>query len=677
MPLTNPSPTCKRLGAATLGGLRTSLSAALVTIGVVACGGNGGNSSAPPPTSSGALAASQPGELTGFVQARLRTLSAEGRLGSAGMLGVPTAMAGLGSAPTAMGATTAPRSGTLVHEEGVQEADLLQTDGQFLYTLQPQPGAGLRVAAYEGASDGRALPLSNLKLPAEGATDLQAGGLLLSTDHRTLAVLSQQWSPAPVDDVCPDCPRTLVAWMRSSVEVQRVDVANPAAPAAGERLSIDGFLVDSRLVGDALVLVSTHRPAIAALNLPATATAAEREAAIAGLSASSLLPRVRRNGGAPEPLMADTDCYLQPGNASLAVEFTTITVFDLKSPTLARTSRCFVGGTEALYMSTRHLYLATTRWSYPADGLRPLFPADIKTDIHKFALGSGGSAADGVTYRGTGQVEGHLGWDPQRKSYRLSEHAGDLRVLSYTGSQGWGEVPDNSVAPSPARLTVLRERTTDRTLQVVATLPNAARPASIGKPGEQVYAVRFVGDRGYVVTFRRTDPLYVLDLSDPADPRTVGALEVAGFSEHLVPLPNQLLLGVGRDADTSGRVLGLKVALFDMANPAQPAERHSLSLGAEGSSSTLDRSRHGLNLMLVNGVARVALPVSLSSTPYAGWQHGLQQLEVDTTARTLLNRGLAGARQSPDDVALDLERSAQVGDTLYHLSEGVLRALPW
>ena len=250
-------------------------------------------------------------------------------------------------------------------------------------------------------------------------------------------------------------------------------------------------------------------------------------------------------------------------------------------------------------------------------------------------------------------------------------------MLSYTGESGWGAVPEAGRAPSPARLTVLRERPGEALLQTVATLPNAARPAPLGKPGEQVFAVRFVGDRGFVVTFRRTDPLYVLDLSDPADPRVTGELEVAGFSEMLVPLANGLLLGVGRDADALGRATGLKVALFDVADPAQPRQRASLSLGAAGSMSALDGSRHGLNLMAVGDTVRIALPANLSASDYQDWRHGLQRLEVDTAARTLRDLGLLGATVGAGYLPISLERSVQIGDWVYHLREGQLASHAW
>lgn len=667
-----------------LRGAAASLALGLALVLGACGGGDGGGDDAPatPPVqdSGGALALARPGELATFVQDRLRKLGAQGRLPRdmtlVGTGGLPSTSVAMSPDAAATGGEL-PRSGTLLQEDGVDEADLIQTDGSHFHTLHAQAGGPLQLQLHVRGADGRALALGNLSLPADGALDVRPHGMVFSADRRSLTVLSENWSPAPAGDICPEvCLAILPQWLRSSVGVQRIDVSDPVAVAAGERLSIDGFLVDSRRVGDTLYVVTAHRPVLALENLPASAGAAEREAAITRLTAAELLPRARRNGGASTPLLADTDCYLQGANASLSVQFTTVTAIDLRSPSLASTSRCFVGGSEALYMSTGSLYLATTRWGYDSDAPSIVFPGAMRTDIHKFAL-QGGS----VAYRGSGVVDGHLGWDVQRKSLRLSEHDGNLRVLTFTGQEGWATVQDaggtSSRPPSPARLTVLRESAGSTLLQAVATLPNATRSAPIGKPGEQVHGVRFVGDRGYVVTFRRVDPLYVLDLSDPADPRTVGELEVTGFSEHLVPLANGLLLGVGRDADAQGVVGGLKVALFDVSRPERPRERASHVLGSAGSSSALDYSRHGLNLLQVGDVARIALPVNLSASPYAGWQPGLQRLEVDTSAGTLRLLPLLASGRAGSTSPLWTERSVQVGDWVYHLTQGTLNSHVW
>jgi hypothetical protein len=651
---------------------RQAAGAALLGL-LAACGGSGGDGATPAGREQ-ALALSRPGELVSFVQAKLRARQSQLAANPGMVFGGTMPATDVAFSPSASTSLPA-RSGSTVQEDGVDEADLLQSDGLHLYALQPGNNA-LSLQPYARVADGSIKPLATLKLPADAAElGLSSDGMHLSSDARSLAVLSQAWERASGSLACPlpGCiDLYLQFWLHSSVAVQRVDISDPAAASAGERLRIDGHLVDSRRIGDALYLVSSHTPRLAVEALPATASAAEREAAIASLSAADLLPRMRRNGGAAEPLLSETDCYLQAANASLAVEITTITVFDLKSPTLAHSSRCFVGGAEALYMTTGSLYLATTRWAYRGLLAALVYPGEIQTDIHKFAL-AGGT----VEYRGSGQVRGHLGWDPQKKSFRLSEYQGDLRVLSYTGMTGWATVQDaTATAASPALLTVLRERASDQTLQPVATLPNATRSAPLGKPGEQVYGVRFVGPRGYVVTFRRIDPLYVLDLSNSADPRTTGQIELAGFSESLFPLNDSLLLGVGRDADEQGRVTGLKLALFDVKDATLPRLLGSQTVGGAGSFSALDSSRHGLNLFNRKGVMRIALPVLLVNAASGSAQQGLKRFEVDTAAPGLKSLPMLGGRSTTDDSTW-LERSLQIEDQVYYLSSAGLTAYPW
>jgi hypothetical protein len=309
----------------------------------------------------------------------------------------------------------------------------------------------------------------------------------------------------------------------------------------------------------------------------------------------------------------------------------------------------------------------------PSGNRLPAWNPDIATDLHLFSF-------DGaqLQWRASGSVPGHLGWQREQRSLRLGAHGEHLRVLTYTGGWGWWDAASSGAqAPSPARLTVLRED--GSTLRELATLPNARRPALIGKPGEQVYGVRFVGTRGYVVTFRRTDPLYVLDLSDPADPRIAGELEVAGFSEHLVPLGETHLLGVGRDADANGVSAGLKVSLLDVRDASAPREQAVLALGAAGSRSAMDHSRLGLALARQGAQARAALPVALTATPWGVAQRGLQRLAIDTAAGTLQALPLLALADGSDTgwAPLWQERALIVGAQAYHLHDGVLDTHDW
>ncbi len=677
-------------------GLVASLAGAVIALS--ACGG--GSSATTP--SARPLAALEPvaeGSLVPKVRQMLRSRQSAraanpaisfDRLAAATSGGL-TAMA---SASAQAAVATAPVfSGTTVQEAGVDEADLLKTDGRLLFALdgytlrdtQDRPRPQVRVA--RAGAEGGVEPVATLALDVGGEA-ASPKGLLLSDKATRLVALAATpaWGGAP----CPPgmlCTMPVIASSDPVLHLQVADISSNGALTTARRLALDGQLVASRRVGDVVHLVTTWSPRPAYEALPASATDAEREAALAALKAGDVLPGVRIDGGARQPLVSESDCMVQPKATSLALTVTTLVAIDLASPTLTTRSRCIFGGTEGLYMSPQHLYLATTRSPQPVTGAdgRSVFPTEFTTDLHKFAF-------DGLnlSYKASGEVKGHLGWDPERISLRMSEHAGDLRVISYTGTDGWvvgldamvsastGTTTKPTASPSPATLTILRESTSEGLLKPVGSLPNPQRPAPLGKPGEQIYGVRFSGDTGYLVTFRRTDPLYVLDLKDPADPKTAGELEMPGFSDVLLPLPQGLLLGVGRDADATGAALGPKVALFDVRDPTKPALISSKTLGARGSVSAVDHSSHGLNVLQAGSVARVALPASLlSGDGDSQPQHLLKRFEVDTSARTLVWRADLAAPAGTDAFDVSADRSVQIGNAVYFLSQGRLVGSPW
>lgn len=651
-----------------------------------ACGGGSG----PPAGADGpTLQASPRGALVDHVRALLAKRDAQ-RQSHPGAVAID-AIAGTAGPALAVAAGGAPlaHSNTSVQEAGVDEDDLLKTDGSSVYAFDTTGSlsgtrANNRLLVHRRQPSGDIVPVQALTLPADGSAYPAPHGLLLAAAARRLVVLTEARQPIGNPFPCPPeavciAPAALIYApfeLKSSVELQLVDLDANGDATLGDKVSIDGRLVASRLVGNALVLVTTHTPRLPYELLPPSATPADKADALARLTAADVLPQWRRGSASPQALVDETDCYLQPKNASLLLEVTTITVVDLA--TLSRRGRCFVGGTEGAYMSPKTLVLATSRWPVQIlDNGRIVYQPRFVTDLHKFAFDG-----QGVDYRASGEVAGHLGWDPQRKPYRISEHAnGDLRVLSFTGDAGWALPTDaespTAPPPSPATLTVLRETAAEGKLQQIATLPNARRPAPLGKPGEQVHGVRFAGDRGYLVTFRRVDPLYVLDLADPADPRIAGELTVPGFSDYLFPLDGGLLFGVGRDADSIGRVTGVKLGLFDVRDATKPSEIASRTLGSSGSSSGLDFSSHGINWLQAGAVSRIALPVVLTSASFASSPvHGLQRIEVDTAARTLTAKLPLPAPSAP---FIDLwgDRSLQLGSKLVYLSHGQIVVADW
>ena len=202
----------------------------------------------------------------------------------------------------------------------------------------------------------------------------------------------------------------------------------------------------------------------------------------------------------------------------------------------------------------------------------------------------------------------------------------------------------------------------DGELEVVGTV------GGLGK-GEQIFSVRFMGDVGYVVTFRQTDPLYTIDLSDPANPTVVGELKILGYSAYLHPLGDGLLLGVGQDATEEGRTTGTQVSIFDVSDPANPTRIHQYTM--EGGYSDVEFDHRAFLYWAQTNTA--VIPVQRY-----GWDEtngkddyfvGAIGLELDR------NRGIQELGTIVHSTSFDnpwagrISRSLVVGDTVFTMSE--------
>ena len=135
-------------------------------------------------------------------------------------------------------------------------------------------------------------------------------------------------------------------------------------------------------------------------------------------------------------------------------------------------------------------------------------------------------------------------------------------------------------------------------LEIVSQLPNDQEPAPIGKPGEALHGVRFMGSRVYVVTFKKIDPLYIIDVATPEQPYIAGEVEIPGFSDYLHPIGENLLLGVGKDAFDMGSFAwyqGIKLELFDVSDPMTLSSIDSVRVGMRGSQSAALRDSHAIS----------------------------------------------------------------------------------
>ena len=272
---------------------------------------------------------------------------------------------------------------------------------------------------------------------------------------------------------------------------------------------------------------------------------------------------------------------------------------------------------------------------------------NVGTDIGK-------ARANGVEIVG-------VGWN--NASYYLDEYQGDLRIVT-TRNRFSADVSHH--------LSVLREGGGGKLL-IVATLPNSARPEPIGKPREQIQAVRFFGPRAYVATFRRIDPLYVLDLSIPVDPRIAGELEIPGFATFLEPLgegtmERDYLWSVGRDVNASGVFGGVKVELFDVRNMARSRSVGAQVFGNAGSFSDALVDPHALTFLTLPDVAqryRMAVPINVfdaTQTPTLNYP-GLHLFEVTGIEAGNAELRFQGAIRASGRA---VDRSVMHGDSVFY-----------
>ncbi len=494
-------------------------------------------------------------------------------------------------------------SGTNLQLNEVDEADLVKTDGQSLFTLRDCSGKSCIVSWSLDGVNAIATEQSSQELTGE----LAATGMYLvnqRTDaHDMLITLAGGnhyfgW-------------RGIWGWQNTETQLEFFDASNPANLVSLESITIEGQLVSSRRIGETLYLVTRYTP-----NLPFyqpyaldDASAEKNEEVLASSSISDLLPKAIDSSKQSQPLVTSERCYFPTNslNGNTNPSLITVTVIPLSAPKEYK-STCFVGETETVFMTTSALYLATTQYGYESFAQSSLiYNPEHSTSIHKFSL-----QEDSVSYVGSGQVEGHFGWSEDKKSFRMGENGDYLNVVTSVGDT-WG--PSSST-----KLTVLKETDTGKLSEVAAI-------SGIGKPGERLYAARFIGEKAYLVTFRLTDPLYVIDLSDQNSPRIAGELEIEGYSDYLHPVDDNLVVGIGKDAvfDESsidfggGRgawYQGLKLALFDVSNGAMPLEINSIVLGKRGTESDVLANHHALSFLPATGTqaARLAIPVQLHDT---------------------------------------------------------------
>jgi hypothetical protein len=403
-----------------------------------------------------------------------------------------------------------------------------------------------------------------------------------------------------------------------------IDIARRSQPRVLTELELQGQLGQTRMIGRKLYLVTTAPmrlpPAVsrALTNVdwsPVTNTNTwdpARSAAVAVLHSQvsqrirqvldrrdleRLLPKawvigVNGQAGPVRALHRPRDLFVpstgsQPGLLSLTR--LDLDNFDLKSTgVMAHGSK--------VYASPKAVYVAQTsrRWRRGRGG-------NQTTRIHKSSLGNGEQAP---AYAASGTGRGRL-----LNQFSMDEHTGHLRgATTETSRRRWGRRRGRWGRRRPTftrggnHIHVLAQQGAN--LKVVGSVTGLAK-------GERIYSARFLGDEGYIVTFRRTDPLFTIDLSNPRNPRVMGELKVNGFSSYMHPLSPRTLLTIGQDATNTGRQTGVHLQIFDVSDLTNPrrTHHHKLNIGRGRSWSQAQSNHHAFTYDRKSGV--LAFPLTL------------------------------------------------------------------
>jgi hypothetical protein len=452
-----------------------------------------------------------------------------------------------GPQPIAAPAPGERTSSTNVQEAGVDEPDWVKAAGTTLYVAREG-----RLRAIDAGAD-RPRELGSIELPGYEHD-------LLVRGDRALVIATLGFGPvafaAQVPGVAPS------EWL-GRTRLLEVDISDPAKLKVLRTLDVEGSYLSARLTGaTARVIVRTEPRGIEMPAFDPTSSAGElrrdwrrkvRRTRTRAWLPSAVLRDRRRGTRRRRALVRCRQVRRTQAFSGLGT--LTVLTIDMERGLPAVDADSLMTDGDTVYASQDRLYVASQRW-LPPDAERAEILDESATGLHALSTAKAGE----TDYVGSGEIPGYL-----LNQWSLSEHEGTLRAAT-TSMPPW-----DSDARSESAVRTLQERE-GRLVQV-------GEVRGLGK-GERIYAVRFIGDIGFVVTFRQVDPLYTLDLSDPASPRKVGELKVPGYSAYLHPVGDGLLLGVGQDATDEGRTTGLKLSLFDVSNLAGPVQLDQFAFGS-------------------------------------------------------------------------------------------------
>ncbi len=442
--------------------------------------------------------------------------------------------------PSAAGAgeTGAPEhSNTNVQVEGVDEADVVKNDGNYIYAISGN--AVFIVAAY---------PAQTARVVSKIDFDEGASLNEMFVKGDTLVVIGAAgYSPEPRAEAAPR-PRG------SATFIEVYDISNREKPAHVRAIEYEGTYSTARMIKDNVHVVLATNPYYLYEQKdiqPADIIPGFRD----------VRTGTRTDGFAPACGFREVEVV----DPERFTSFLSVVSFSLDGGDASLNKKVIAGNSDTAYASLDNLYVASGEFPFYGGWGAPEMGEEAKTTVHKFVFD--GPRAKYVT---SAQVPGTI-----LNQFSMDESNGHFRIATTRGhvSREGSESTNNVYILDPK-------------MKMAGRLEGLAR-------GEKIYSVRFMGDRAYMVTFKKVDPLFVLDLADPANPRVLGELKIPGYSDYLHPYDETHVIGVGKNTVEAAPgeggnfawYQGMKIAIFDVTDVANPTEMHKVEIGDRGTDS--------------------------------------------------------------------------------------------
>jgi len=472
-------------------------------------------------------------------------------------------------------------SSTNVQVAGVDEPDIVKTDGTYLYVVSNQ--TVFIIKAYPALE---ATILSRIKI-----TNVTISNIFIRGDRLIIFGDSGGSYAYPLLGeglkVADDLPSYWWGGVSQTV-IDVYDISDRSNPVLSKDVRIDGGYFDARLIDEYAYVVATEYTNDIYRTLD-------------NKNYTLNVPEISVNG--TNTTIPPTDIYYVDV-PELSDCMTHVISINLDTNDIAEKS-FMLGYSQTMYVSRNNIFLASEHYSYypilymTKDGTSSTSSNQETTILHKISINTGA-----VTYVAQGEVPGHI-----LNQFSMDEYNNYFRIA--TTIQNYGQ----EGSQSSNNVYVLNEN-----LEQVGKLENVA-------PGETLYAARFLGDRAYLVTFVQVDPLFTVDLSDPANPQILGNLSIPGYSDYLQPYDETHLIGIGKEVDPSidadkihtpgavyyTAILGVKIALFDVSDIQHPVEVSKVVIGDRGTDSPALYDHHAF--LFDKDKQLLVVPISLYEIP--------------------------------------------------------------